>query len=70
VLLVSSGGPIAAITAAALDAPATTAIELNLRLRNSSLTEFASSARRHALVSFNALPHLDTLADTGLITYA
>lgn len=70
VLLVSSGGPIAAIVAAALNAPASTAIELNLRLRNSSLTEFASSARRHSLVSFNALPHLDSLADTRLITYA
>jgi broad specificity phosphatase PhoE len=70
VLLVSSGGPIAAITAAALNAPAATAIELNLRLRNSSLTEFASSGRRHALVTFNALPHLDTLPDAGLITYA
>jgi broad specificity phosphatase PhoE len=70
VLLVSSGGPIAAILAAAFKAPAQTAVELNLRLRNSSLTEFASSRRRHALVSFNALPHLDTLADTGLITYA
>ena len=70
VLVVSSGGPIAAIVAAALEAPARTAVELNLRLRNSSLTEFASSARRHALVSFNALPHLDTHPDTGLITYA
>jgi hypothetical protein len=29
-------------------------------MRNTSLTEFASSARRHQLVSFNELPHLDT----------
>jgi broad specificity phosphatase PhoE len=70
VLVVSSGGPIAAIVAATLKAPAHTAVELNLRMRNSSLTEFASTARRHALVSFNALPHLETHPDPGLITYA
>lgn len=70
VLIVSSGGPIAAIVAAALNAPPATAVELNLRIRNSSLTEFASTPRRHHLVSFNALPHLDTNPDTTLITYA
>jgi len=70
VLVVSSGGPIAAIVAAALQAPPKTAVELNLRIRNSSLTEFALSARRHQLVSFNALPHLDTQPDPALITYA
>jgi broad specificity phosphatase PhoE len=70
VLMVSSGGPIAAIVAAALNAPPATAVELNLRIRNSSLTEFASTPRRHHLVSFNGLPHLDTNPDTTLITYA
>ena len=69
VLVVSSGGPIAAIVAAALNAPPQTAVELNLRMRNTSLTEFASSARRHQLISFNALPHLDTHADATLSTY-
>jgi broad specificity phosphatase PhoE len=69
VLLVSSGGPIAAIVAAVLNAPPQTAVELNLRMRNTSLTEFASSARRHQLISFNALPHLDTHADATLSTY-
>lgn len=70
VLIVSSGGPIAAIVAAALNAPPATAVELNLRIRNSSLTEFASTSRRHHLVSFNGLPHLDTNPDPTLITYA
>jgi broad specificity phosphatase PhoE len=69
VLIVSSGGPIAAIVAAALKAPPATAVELNLRIRNSSLTEFASTPRRHHLVSFNGLPHIDTDLDS-LITYA
>ena len=70
VLIVSSGGPIAAIVTAALNAPPATAVELNLRIRNSSLTEFASTPRRHHLVSFNGLPHLDTNPDPTLITYA
>jgi len=70
VLLISSGGPIAAIVAAALNAPAQTAVELNLRMRNSSITEFTSSARRHSLICFNALPHLDTHLDSTLTTYA
>jgi broad specificity phosphatase PhoE len=70
VLVVSSGGPIAAIVAAALRAPPESAVELNLRIRNSSVSEFAMSARRHHLVSFNALPHLDAQSDPGLTTYA
>jgi broad specificity phosphatase PhoE len=70
VLIVSSGGPIAAIVAATLNAPPATAVELNLRIRNSSLSEFAATPRRHSLVSFNGLPHLDTNPDPTLITYA
>ena len=70
VLIVSSGGPIAAIVAAALNAPPATAVELNLRIRNSSLTEFAATPRRHNLVSFNGLPHLDANPDPALVTYA
>jgi broad specificity phosphatase PhoE len=70
VLIVSSGGPIAAIVAATLSAPPATAVELNLRIRNSSLTEFAATPRRHSLISFNGLPHLDTHPDQTLSTYA
>lgn len=70
VLIVSSGGPIAAVVAAALNAPPAAAVELNLRIRNSSLTEFAATPRRHTLISFNGLPHLDTHADPTLTTYA
>lgn len=70
VLIVSSGGPIAAIVAATLKSPPATAVELNLRIRNSALTEFATTPRRHHLVSFNGLPHLDTHSDPALTTYA
>jgi broad specificity phosphatase PhoE len=69
VLIVSSGGPIAAMVAAALKAPPAAAVELNLRIRNSSLSEFASTPRRHHLVSFNGLPHLATNSDASLTTY-
>jgi broad specificity phosphatase PhoE len=70
VLVVSSGGAIGAMVAQVLNAPPATAVELNLRIRNSSLTEFASTPRRHHLVSFNGLPHLETCDDPALITYA
>jgi hypothetical protein len=58
------------MVAAAMNAPPAAAVELNLRIRNSSLTEFAATPRRHHLVSFNAVPHLDTHPDRSLITYA
>ncbi len=70
VLIVSSGGPIAAMVAAAMSAPPSAAVELNLRIRNSSLSEFTATPRRHHLVSFNAVPHLDTHPDRTLITHA
>jgi broad specificity phosphatase PhoE len=70
VLVVSSGGPIAAMVAAVMNAPPASAVELNLRIRNSSLSEFAATPRRHHLISFNAVPHLDTYNDRSLITYA
>jgi broad specificity phosphatase PhoE len=70
VLIVSSGGPIAAMVAAALQAPPASAVELNLRIRNSSLSEFSATPKRHHLVSFNAVPHLDTHPDEKLTTYA
>jgi len=59
VLLVSSGGPIATAVHQVLGAPAETMVELNMRIRNSALTELAFTPRRHALLSFNHLPHLD-----------
>lgn len=70
VLIVSSGGPIAAIVAATLKSPPATAVDLNLRIRNSAVTEFATTPRRHHLVSFNGLPHLDNHPDPALTTYA
>ena len=45
-------------------------IELNLRIRNSALTEFAYNPKRHMLVTYNTLPHLDHPDLAGWITYA
>lgn len=70
VLIVSSGGPIATAVAQVLACPPESFVELNLRLRNSAVTEFAFNPKRHHLVTFNALPHLDTADTRGLITHA
>jgi broad specificity phosphatase PhoE len=59
VLIVSSGGPIATAVIQVLGAPPATSIDLNMRMRNSAVTEFAFTPKRHMLVSFNTLPHLD-----------
>ena len=70
VLVVSSGGPIGTAVAHVLQAPPSTSIELNLRLRNSALTELAYTPKRHMLLSFNHLPHLDTPERRGWESYA
>ena len=70
VLLVSSGGPIATAVGHVLRTSPETTIELNLRIRNSAVTEFAFTPKRHALVTFNTLPHLDHPDHKGWITYA
>ena len=69
-LIVSSGGPIATAVAHILDAPAATSIELNLRIRNTAVTEFAFNPKRHQLVTYNTLPHLDAAAFRDWVTYA
>ena len=70
VLLVSSGGPIATAVAHILDAPAATSIELNLRIRNTAVSEFAFSPKRHQLVTYNTLPHLDAAEFRDWVSYA
>lgn len=70
VLLVSSGGPIATAVHQVLGTPASTAIELNMRIRNSALTEFVFTPKRHMLVSYNHLPHLDHPERRAWETYA
>lgn len=70
VLVVTSGGPISTAVGHVLGTPPETTIELNLRIRNTAITEFAFTPKRHMLVTFNALPHLDAKAYRDWVTYA
>ena len=70
VLLVSSGGPIATAVGHVLSTSPETTIEMNLRIRNSSVTEFAFTPKRHTLITYNTLPHLDALEHANWVTYA
>ena len=70
VLLVSSGGPISTAVGQVLGTAPQASIELNMRIRNSAVTEFAFNPKRHALLSFNSLTHLDAAAFAGWETYA
>jgi broad specificity phosphatase PhoE len=69
VLLVSSGGPISTAVGQVLGmAPAAT-IELNLRIRNSAVSEFVFTPKRHMLLTWNTLPHLDQPEHAQWVTY-
>ena len=70
VLLVSSGGPIATAIGHVLGTTPETTIELNMRMRNSAVTEFAFNAKRHSLVTVNTLPHLERAEHASWITHA
>jgi broad specificity phosphatase PhoE len=70
VLMVSSGGPITTAVGLVLGTAPEVTIDLNMRLRNSALTEFDVNPKRHALVTYNTLPHLDGDDYAGWVTYA
>ena len=70
VLVVSSGGPISTAVGHLLGTSPETTIELNYRIRNSSLTEFTFNPKRHTLLTYNTLPHLDRAEYAPWITYA
>ena len=70
VLLVSSGGPIACAVGHILQTPPEATIELNMRLRNSAVTEFTFTPKRYALQTFNTVNHLDAPEFADWITHA
>ena len=70
VLIVSSGGPIATAVGHVLGTTPETTIELNMRIRNSAITEFAFNPKRHSLITFNTLPHLEHADHASWITHA
>ena len=69
-LIVSSGGPIATVLGHLLGSPHATVVELNLRLRNTAVSELQFSPRRQTLISLNTLPHLTSPELADWITYA
>ena len=70
VLMVSSGGPIATAVGGVLGVAPEVTVELNMRIRNSAVTEFHFNPKRHALVSYNTLPHLDADEFADWVTFA
>lgn len=70
VLLVSSGGPISTAVGQVLGTTPETTIELNLHIRNSAVTEFRFTPKRHNLITFNTLPHLDAAEYAQWVTHA
>lgn len=70
VLIVSSGGPISTAVGQVLGTSPETTVELNFRIRNSSVTEFAFTPSRHMLVTYNTLPHLDDPQYADWVTFA
>ena len=70
VLMVSSGGPIATAVGHVLGLSPERTIDLNMRIRNSAVTEFQFTPKRHTLLTYNTLPHLDAPEFSDWITYA
>jgi len=68
VLMVTSGGPIATAIGQVLGLGAEATIDINLHIRNSAVSELKVSPRRHTLITFNTLPHLD--GDAASVSYA
>jgi broad specificity phosphatase PhoE len=70
VLMVTSGGPISTAIGHMLGTTPETTIELNFRIRNSSVSELTYNPKRHMLVTYNTLPHLDDAAHADWVTYS
>ncbi len=70
VLIVSSGGPISTAIGQILATPHASTIDINMRIRNSAVSELIFTPKRHTLLTYNTLPHLDRVRDAALITYA
>lgn len=68
ILMVTSGGPISTTVGHVLGTSSQSAIEMNLRIRNTSLTELVFNPKRYSLLSFNHVPHLQAMPEA--ITFA
>ncbi len=70
VAVVSSGGPITAMIGGITGMPPESSIELNLRIKNTAISELVTTSRRMSLLSFNETPHLQMPGTLNLLTYA
>lgn len=70
VLAVSSGGAIAMLLRHILQAPAQTAIELNLQIRNTAISHCFFNRHAVRMTTFNHIPHLDTQEREHNITFS
>lgn len=66
VAVFSSGGPIGACVQSVMQAPLHVAMEINWRIRNTSMTELLYSRGRISLDSFNGVAHID---EPDLLTF-
>lgn len=66
VVVFTSGGPIGAAMQTIMRSPDPMALELNWRVHNASITEFAFGGGRVTPSCFNSIPHLE---ESGLRTY-
>ena len=62
VAVFTSGGPIGLTVQSSLHAPARSFLDVNWRVRNTSITQFVFDRGRLTLDGFNAIPHLDEAA--------
>jgi len=70
VLVVTSGGPIATAIGHMLGLSPDATIELNMRIRNSAVSECVFGRQRCSLLTYNTLPHLDSPAHAEWVTFA
>ena len=70
VLAVTSGGAIGMAISHLLGADQDSMTDLNLQIRNTSITHCFFNADRARLHSFNNVPHLDNLDKRKFITYS
>jgi broad specificity phosphatase PhoE len=64
----TSGGPIAVITSALLQAPETKTFDLSWSLVNTGVTKLRLGSRGAQLVTYNTWPHLERSRDPSLVT--
>ena len=70
VLVVSSGGPISVALGTLMGLTPEAMVELNMRIRNTAVTELQLTPRRLVVLGINQLAHLDRPEFTDWITYA